>query len=70
MARHSYADSAAHIAEHKKLVADVVAFTQKLDSGKATISIELLRFLRGWLTTHIMHTDQQLGKALSAAGVA
>jgi hemerythrin-like metal-binding protein len=69
MAKHKYADAAPHIAEHKKLVADVLAFKVKLTGGTAMISIELMKFLRNWLTAHIMQTDQKLGKTLIAAGV-
>ena len=57
-------------ADHKKLVADVLAFKVKLEGGTAMISIELMKFLRNWLTAHIMQTDQKLGKALIAAGAA
>ena len=70
MAKHKYADTAQHVAEHKKLVADVLAFKVKLEGGTAMISIELMKFLRNWLTAHIMQTDQKLGKALIAAGAA
>jgi len=69
MATHHYAGAAVHISEHKKLVGDVLAFKDKLAHGKAMISIELLKFLRDWLTTHILQTDKRFGQALSAAGV-
>jgi hemerythrin-like metal-binding protein len=69
MAQYSYAESTAHLAQHKKLIADVVAFKEKLVSGKAMISIELMKFLRDWLNTHIMQTDMKLGQALIKAGV-
>ncbi len=71
MEQHQYGKEAAlaHKAEHRKLVDDVLAFKEKLDRGQAMISIELMKFLRGWLTMHILHTDKDLGKALSSAGV-
>ena len=70
MAKHKYADSAAHFAAHKKLIDDVAEFQKKLDAGQAMISVALLKFLRDWLSTHIMQTDKKLGKALVAAGAA
>ena len=69
MTQHKYADSVRHIAEHKKLVAEVVAFKEKLESGTAMISIDLLKFLRDWLGTHILLSDKKLGDALAADGV-
>lgn len=69
MAQHKYVESPRHIAERKKLVAEVVAFKEKLETGKAMISVELLKFLRDWLGTHIMHSDKKLGEALAVAGV-
>jgi hemerythrin-like metal-binding protein len=69
MAEHKYADAATHMGQHKKLVADVVAFKEKLAAGKAMISIELMKFLKEWLANHIMQTDKKLGQALTAAGV-
>lgn len=50
-----YAD---HLEGHEKLIAQVVELQQKLQSGKANVSFELLHFLRGWLTHHIMETDK------------
>ena len=69
MEQHKYADSSHHIAQHKKLVADVLAFKEKFDTGTAMISVDLMKFLRDWLATHIMKTDMKLGSALVAAGV-
>ncbi|HEX8964288.1 MAG TPA: bacteriohemerythrin [Rhodocyclaceae bacterium] len=69
MGQHKYAESAAHMAEHKKLIQDVSAFKTKFDGGNAMISTELMNFLRDWLSKHIMQTDKKFGKALNTAGV-
>jgi hemerythrin len=47
-----------HHEEHDKLIRQVVELQQKLKSGKANISFELLHFLRGWLSHHILETDK------------
>jgi hemerythrin len=53
-----YPEYADHLEEHEKLIAQVVELQHKLKSGKANISFELLHFLRGWLTHHIMESDK------------
>jgi hemerythrin-like metal-binding protein len=69
MDAHRYALSANHKAEHKKLLEDVGAFKAKFDSGNANLSIEVLQFLRDWLSKHIMGTDKKLGGALNEKGI-
>jgi hemerythrin-like metal-binding protein len=69
MAQHHYELSAAHKAEHKKLVDDVGAFKAKFEGGNAMISTEIMNFLRDWLSRHIMGTDKKFGQALIKAGV-
>jgi hemerythrin-like metal-binding protein len=69
MAQHHYDDTPAHKLEHKKFIETVGAFKQKFDSGNAVISVEIMNFLRDWLTNHIMKTDKKLGQGLVKAGV-
>jgi hemerythrin len=47
-----------HHEEHDKLIRQVVELQQKLKIDKANISFELLHFLRGWLSHHILETDK------------
>lgn len=69
MGEHKYEDTPAHKVEHQKFVQTAGDFKKKFDSGTAVVSVELMNFLRDWLTTHIMKTDKKLGQALSKAGV-
>lgn len=69
MAQHKYELSVAHKAEHKKLIEDVSAFKAKFDAGNATISTELMTFLRDWLSKHILGTDKKFAQALNKLGV-
>ncbi|MDO8890631.1 MAG: bacteriohemerythrin [Sulfurimicrobium sp.] len=64
-----YPDYAAHLEGHEMLIAQVVELQQKLKSGKANVSFELLHFLRGWLTHHIMETDKAYVPHFIAKGV-
>lgn len=68
MKQHHYPKSEAHLAEHKKLVAEVSAFKKKFDSGQAAISVELMGFLRDWLLNHILKVDKHLAQHLVSAG--
>ncbi len=69
MATHKYEDTPAHKAEHAKFVQTAGDLKKKFDAGNATITTEIMNFLRDWLTTHIMKTDKRLGQALNKAGV-
>ena len=69
MAQHNYEDTPAHKSEHAKFVQTAGDLKKKFDSGTAVISVEIMNFLRDWLTNHIMKTDKKLGQALNKAGV-
>ena len=64
MAEHHYEFSAAHKNEHQKFVQEVGSFKKRFDQGQATISSDIMTFLRDWLARHIMATDKKLANAL------
>ncbi len=68
MAASKYPASAEHKAEHTKFVAEVGAFKKKFDTGNATLSVEIMNFLRDWLGKHILQTDKKLAAALKGSG--
>jgi len=57
MKLYEYPDFEKHKKEHEDLKAQVTDFHKRLLSGKVTFSLELMIFLRNWLTEHIMGTD-------------
>jgi len=69
MAQHKYEDTPAHKLEHSKFVQTAGDLKKKFDAGNAVISVEIMNFLRDWLTNHIMKTDKKLGQALNKLGV-
>jgi hemerythrin-like metal-binding protein len=69
MAQHHYEDTPAHKTEHAKFVQTAGDFRKNLDAGKAVVSVEIMNFLRDWLTNHIMKTDKKLGQSLTKLGV-
>ena len=64
---HSYHDLPGHHAVHAKLTKDVLGLQNKLADKKAVLSVEVLDFLRAWLTDHIMNTDQRYASLLQSA---
>jgi len=65
-----YPDFERHKAEHDALVNQVMKLQEKLVSGQATISFQLLHFLKVWLTKHIQGSDRQCGAYLLERGAA
>lgn len=56
-----YPGFAAHKQQHEELIKQVVDLQHKLDTGGATITFELLHFLKAWLAHHINETDKRFG---------
>ncbi len=47
-----------HKKHHKSLSSQVLDIQQKVKNREATVSMDLLNFLRSWLTNHIMIEDK------------
>lgn len=65
MQERDYPDYVMHKTEHDLLVGAVVELQKKFEAGQSRISIEVMRFLKEWLQTHILGTDMRLGAFLS-----
>jgi len=57
-----------HFALEESLIAEVAELQNKIASGTASISFELMQFLRVWLTKHIMQSDQKYAAHFRNAG--
>ena len=68
-AKHGYPEAEGHVEIHRQFIAKVQEFQNALASGKATVSIDVLQFLKDWLVEHIMGTDKQYSQFLVARGV-
>jgi methyl-accepting chemotaxis protein/hemerythrin len=64
-----YPDTASHKKAHHDLVEKVLAFEAELKSGRAKVTMEIMRFLKDWLVGHIMGTDKRYGPFLNSKGV-
>jgi methyl-accepting chemotaxis protein len=64
-----YKGAEGHEEIHRDLVNTVLEFEQKFKSGEATITRELMTFLRDWLQNHIKKVDKAYVKHMHGAGV-
>jgi len=64
-----YPDAAAHVAEHKRFIAEVAKAQADFDSGKQALSIQVIDFLTDWLSTHICGADQKYTALFNEKGV-
>ncbi|MBN1990305.1 MAG: hemerythrin family protein [Bacteroidales bacterium] len=65
----SYTESAEHKAEHDAFSNRVADFKTELDAGNVGISIEVISFLREWLTNHILVSDKKYVAAFKKFGI-
>ena len=70
MQLHHYPDFAKHKAEHDELVKQVQAFQTEFESGRATMAVQVLQFLKDWLESHIKGSDSAYAPCLKAQKVA
>lgn len=67
--KYKYPETLKHKAEHDSLRKEVLILKGKLDSGEAIITVEVLYFLKDWLSKHILGSDKKYTQHLNAAGV-
>jgi hemerythrin len=69
-ARTGYADSAAHKKEHADLVQRVLEIQRTYnDKGPSVLTIQVMNFLKDWLTAHILGSDQKYAPHFKAKGI-
>jgi hemerythrin-like metal-binding protein len=56
-------------AEHAALTKQVEELMSRYDRGEISVNIQLLNFLRDWLTNHILKEDKEYGPWLNQNGV-
>ena len=65
MAAAKYPGLAMHRIKHHDLTKQVEDFAEKYKKGESTVNIQLMNFLRDWLTTHIEKEDKEYGPWLN-----
>jgi hemerythrin len=58
-----------HKIEHKGLLDKVTALAKDLAAGKITITLDVMTFLKDWLSKHIVGTDKQYGPFFNQKGL-
>jgi len=69
MTKFSYPEYTSHKKEHDDLTGQVSDFRDRYRSGKVTFSLELMNFLRDWLTNHIMGSDKKYKDFFTGKGL-
>jgi hemerythrin-like metal-binding protein len=64
-----YPELPAHREKHRALTRQVEEFVVSYDKGEITLNVQLLNFLREWLTNHIEKTDKEYGPWMNQHGV-
>ena len=70
MRLHDYPDLAAHRAQHEALTRQVSEFAAKFQAGNASITVQVLQFLRNWLVDHIKGRVMKYAPFLAGKAVA
>lgn len=69
MKEHSYPDYPKHKSEHDALTKQALDLQNQFKAGKPVLTVELLKFLREWLTNHILVTDKKYAPYLNSKGI-
>jgi hemerythrin len=65
-----YAASGPHLKQHEDLTKQVLVIQEKMKKGVSFAqSMEVMEFLKNWLTNHILVSDKAYGPHLTSKGV-
>ncbi len=69
MQKYSYPSYTKHKIEHDQFAAKVTDFQTQLNSGKLTLSMEVMTFLKDWLMHHISDVDKKYSPFFNEKGL-
>jgi hemerythrin len=69
MERHQYSGLARQKHAHASFVKKLAEFKEDMAQGKLAIPMDVMTFLRDWLTKHIMDTDKKYGPFFNDKGI-
>jgi len=64
-----FPDQSNHVMQHNKFVEKVKKFKQDFKTGDATVSIDIIDFLKDWLVSHILKSDKGYVKLFREKGI-
>jgi hemerythrin-like metal-binding protein len=66
MQKRAYPDAAAHLAEHEAFRQEIGEFMDRLRAGDTMLTLGVMKFLKNWLTDHILTVDKRLAAYLNS----
>ncbi|MGN7611539.1 bacteriohemerythrin [Magnetococcales bacterium HHB-1] len=66
---HNYPDAENHKKLHVKMLERIQSYADRMEDGDISAAHSFMGFLKNWLTSHIMQTDQKYGRYLKQKGV-
>ncbi len=69
MRQFNYPGYSAHVAEHAEFIRRVEKFKQDFEANKLALSLQVMNFLKGWLTEHILVVDQRYSVCFQEHGL-
>ena len=69
MVQLGYPGYSKHRAEHVEFVRKVKDFGQKFEAGESVVTIDMVKFLNGWVSGHIIGTDKQYTQFFNQKGL-
>jgi len=69
MADAKYPALAEHRVKHRDLIKQVGDFTSRFEKGEIALNLDLMSFLRDWLTNHIQKVDREYSPWMNQHGV-
>jgi len=67
---YGYAESKNHALQHRNLIKQIDLLKERFETDQSgSIGIEIMQFLKNWLTNHIMKTDKAYSEFLIRKGV-
>jgi len=67
--KYGYVNENEHKKEHQKFVKEIHLVISQMNTDKGMLAIELMNFLKDWLTEHILDTDQEYVKYFKEQGI-
>lgn len=68
-AKFDYPNAETHKKEHQNFVKKVIEFREDFESGRLGLTIQVMNFLRDWLTNHIQGSDKKYSKFFNERGL-
>lgn len=69
MTKTAYPQASVHTLHHTQLTKKVVEFREQFLSGKVTLSMEVMNFLKSWLQDHILKMDKGYTQHFQSRGI-